>query len=195
MVTRFVTTKKMHNKNKKGTYGCPYVPRKYAESASCLFLRLILGLIEPGDQRVEVAGRRKLPVGNGALDFCGLAQLHMEELLKALHDGREGRFLSGDIADRLIHIKSRQEFLELYDIGIPIQRGIDGWSGRDEEIRIAEALLVVILVQDDLVPGILDGLYDKTFFFLATTLSKAIRRLSKVSDTSRYGWPQRSVLA
>lgn len=115
-----MTTKKKHNKNKKGTYGCPYVPRKFAGSASCLFLGWILGLIESRNQRVEVTGHRELPVGDGAFDLGGLAQLHMKELLEALHDGGEGGLLSGDIADGLVHIKGCQEFLELYHISIPI---------------------------------------------------------------------------
>jgi hypothetical protein len=36
--------------------------------------------------------------------------------------------------------------------------------GREEEIWVAQALLIVVLVEDDLVPGILDGLRDQTFF-------------------------------
>ena len=72
----------MHNKIKKGTYGCPYVPRLFAESASELLLRLVLGLVEFVGQRVQVAGHRELPVGDGTLDLGGLAQLDVEELFE-----------------------------------------------------------------------------------------------------------------
>ena len=178
MVTRFVTTKKMHNKNKKGTYGCPYVPRLFAESASELLLRLVLGLVEFVGQRVQVAGHRELPVGDGALDLGGLAQLDVEELFEALHDGCEGSLLSGNIADGLICIKGSEEFLEFHHIGIPIQRGVDTWCGRDEEVRVTEPFLVMILIQNDFVSSIFDRFHDQSFFFLATTLSKAIWRLS-----------------
>ena len=102
----------------------------------------------------------------------------MEELFKALHNDGEGRFVSGNIADGLVQIEGSQELLEFDGIGVPIQRGFDGGRCRDEEIRVVQAFLVVVLVEDDLVPGILDGLREQTFFFLPTTLSKSITRVS-----------------
>ena len=102
----------------------------------------------------------------------------MEELFKALYDGGEGRFVSGNIADGLVQIEGRQEFLEFDGIGVPIQRGFDAGRCRDEEIRVVQAFFIVVLVEDDLVPGILCCLREQTFFFLPSTLSKAITRLS-----------------
>ena len=140
--------------------------------------KLSFGLAEFGGERLQIGGGGELAVGDGALDFRRLAQLHMEELFKALHDGGEGRFVSGDIADGLIQIEGGQELLELYGIGVPIQRGFDGGRCREEEIRVVQAFLVVVLVEDDLVPGILCGLREQTFFFLPSTLSKFITRVS-----------------
>ena len=102
----------------------------------------------------------------------------MKELFKALNDGGEGRFVSGDIADGLVQIECGQELLEFDGIGVPIQRGFDGGRCREEEIRVVQAFLVVVLVENDLVPGILCRLREQTFFFLPSTLSKAITRLS-----------------
>ena len=140
--------------------------------------KLSFGLSEVGGERLQIGGRGELAVGDGTLDFRRLAQLHMEELFKALHDGGEGRFVSGNIADGVVQIECGQKLLELDGIGVPIRRGFDGGRCREEEIRVAQALLIVVLVEDNLVPGILDGLRDQTFFFLPSTLSKAITRLS-----------------
>ena len=139
---------------------------------------LSFGLSEFGGERLQIGGGGEFAVGDGALDFRCLAQLHMEELFKALHDGGEGRFVSGNIADSLVQIEGRQEFLEFDGIGVPIQRGFNGVRCRDEEIRVVQAFLVVVLVEDDLVPGILRCLREQTFFFLPTTLSKSITRVS-----------------
>lgn len=87
--------------------------------------KLSFGLSKFGYERLQIGGGGELAVGDGALDFRRFAQLHMEELFKALHDGGEGRFVSGDIADGLVQIECGQEFLELDGIGVPIQRGLD----------------------------------------------------------------------
>lgn len=139
---------------------------------------LSFGLSEFGGERLQIGGGGELAVGDGALDFRCLAQLHMEELFKALHDGGEGSFVSGDIADGLVQIEGGQEFLEFDGIGVPIQRGFDGGRCRDEEIRVVQAFLVVVLVEDNLVPGILCCLRNQTFFFLPSTLSNCITRVS-----------------
>ena len=102
----------------------------------------------------------------------------MEELLERFHDSGERDFFPAIPRDNPLQLESRQEFFELNRIGVPIQRGLDDGSGGHEQIRVFQALLVVVLVEDNLVPGILDGLYDMTFFFLDTTLSKAMMRLS-----------------
>ena len=140
--------------------------------------KLSFGLAEFGGERFQIGGGGEFAVGDGALDFRRLAQLHMEELFKALHDGGEGRFVSGNIADGLVQIEGCQEFLEFDGIGVPIQRGFNGGRCRDEEIRVVQAFLVVVLVENDLVPGILCCLCEQTFFFLPTTLSKSITRVS-----------------
>lgn len=140
--------------------------------------KLSLGLAKFGGERLQIGGRGEFAVGDGALDFRRLAQLHMEELFKALHDGGEGRFVSGDIADGLVQIEGRQKFLEFDGIGVPIQRGFDAGRCREKEIRVVQAFLVVVLVEDDFVPGILRCLREQTFFFLPTTLSKSITRVS-----------------
>ena len=55
--------------------------------------KLSFGLAEFGGERLQIGGGGEFAVGDGALDFRRLAQLHMEELFKALHDGGEGRFV------------------------------------------------------------------------------------------------------
>lgn len=135
-------------------------------------------MVEFGGKRLQIDGQGELPVEDGALDLGGLAQLHMEELFKALHDGGEGRFVSGDITEGLVQIKCGQKLLELDGIGVPIQRRVDRGRCREEEIRVVQALLIVVLVEDDFVPGILCGLREQTFFFLPSTLSNCITRVS-----------------
>lgn len=110
---------------KNGTYGCPYVPRKFAEAASGLLLCGILGLVEFGGKRLQIDGQGELPVEDGALDLGGLAQLHMEELFKALHDGGEGGLFPREGTDGLVYVKGSEEFFEFDKIGIPVQRRLD----------------------------------------------------------------------
>ena len=55
---------------------------------------LSFGLAEFGGERLQIGGGGEFAVGDGALDFRSLAQLYMEELFKAFHNGGKGRFVS-----------------------------------------------------------------------------------------------------
>lgn len=142
-------------------------------------------MVEFGGKRLQIDGQGELPVEDGALDLGGLAQLHMEELFKALHDGGEGSLFPREGTDSFVYVKGSEEFFEFDKIGIPVQRRFDLRGRRDEEIRVVRTFLVVVVVENNFVTGEFDCFRNRSFFFPLSTLSKVARRLSKVSETSR----------
>ena len=170
---------------KSGTHGLPYVPRKFAEAASEVLLLDVFSLVEFCGQCLQIGGKGEFAIVDGALDFGGFSQTHVKEFSDAFHQGGEWHFISGNGGDGSVHIEGRQQFFEIYRFRRPIQRGFDGGSRSDEEIRILQTLLVILLIKNDFVAGVPDCVRNETFFFLDSTLSKAIRRLSKVSVTSK----------
>ena len=82
-------------------------------------------MVEFGGKRLQIDGQGELPVEDGALDLGGLAQLHMEELFKALHDGGEWGLFPREGTDGLVYVKGSEEFFEFDKIGIPVQRRLD----------------------------------------------------------------------
>lgn len=131
-----------------------------------------------GEEGVQIGSGGELPVEDGALDLCGRAQLHMEELFKALHDGGEGSLFSGECADGFVYVKCGKELFDLDRIGIPIQRRFDVRFGCDEEIRVVRTHLVVLGVEYNFVPSNPDCIRNQSFFSPRRTTSKAKTRLS-----------------
>lgn len=129
-------------------------------------------------QGVQVSGGGELAVEDGALYLGGLAKLHMQELFEAFHNGGKGSLVPAYIADGLVQIEGGEKLLEVDGIAVPIQRRLNDGSLSHEEIGVLEALLVVVDVEDYLVPGILYGFRNETFFFLASTLSNSMTRES-----------------